>query len=220
MTDTLSGRSPVHHLLEALGARWGQTGRTPLALDFGEPQAEASAARTLGLSDVSALSKLGVKGKRSASWLKEQGVDVPEEVYEVRDLNPEGVVARIGRDEFLLEDGIRGASVAKLSESPVGGSVYRQDRQDATFLLSGARARDLLAQVCGVDFREVAPRRLIYTRVAVVSAAVIFDPIEGLPVYRLWVDSTYAEYLWEHLSQIATELGGRVVGAECLMTKA
>ena len=31
--------------------------------------------------------------------------------------------------------------------------------------------------------------------------------------YRLWVDYTYAEYLWETLADICRELNGGVVGA-------
>jgi len=228
--DKLTGCSPIQHILEFLGAHWGHAGRTPLALHFGDPDAETIAARTLGLCDLSALPKLGVKGKKAAAWLKERGIEVPEDIYEVRSRGVDGIIARIGGNEFLLEDGLKGESdrtgggVRELSEQlgsaegGVRGGVYRVERQEATFLLSGVRALEPLAQVCGVDFSEVVAGRLIYTRFAVVSVAVIFAPIDGLPVYRIWVDSTYAEYLWENLSQISAELGGRVVGARW-MTK-
>ena len=94
--DKLTGRSPIQHLLEALGAHWGHAGRTPVALHFGDPDAETTAARTLGLCDVSALPKLGVKGKKADAWLKERGVEVPADIYAVRSLGVDGIIARIG----------------------------------------------------------------------------------------------------------------------------
>jgi len=187
-----------------------------VALSFGDPEAERAAARTLGLCDLSALPKLGVKGRKAAEWLQACGVEVPEPLYEVRNLGVDGIVARIGANEFLLEAGLKGDSLAELSEQlgSAAGGVYSVERQEATFVLTGVRALEPLAQVCGVDFSKTVARRLVYTRVAGVSVAVISTPLDELPVYRIWVDSTYAEYLWENLSQIVAELGGRVVGAE------
>lgn len=219
--DKHTGRSPIHHLLEALDPQWGLAGCTPVALHFGDPDAEAKAARTLGLCDASGPAKLGVRGEKAAGWLKDHGVEAPEEIYEVRSLGADGILARIGSNEFLLEDGLKGESVVALSEQlrstgegPRSG-IYRVERQEATLLLSGARVLELLAQVCGLDFSEMVAGRLSYTRFAGVSVGVMLCPVAGLPVYRVWVDSTYAGYLWENLRQISAELGGRVVGVSC-----
>src|SRR5204863_432116 len=80
-----------------------------------------------------------------------------------------------------------------------GPGVYRNERQDATFLLTGARGHEVLAQTCAVDVRQATPRRLIVTRVAGVNASVLPETIAGLPAYRLWVDPSFAWDLWESL---------------------
>ena len=45
---------------------------------------------------------------------------------------------------------------------------------------------------------------------------VLPDRDGDVPVYRVWVDFTYAASFWEAAALIAEELGGRVVGAACV----
>ena len=44
------------------------------------------------------------------------------------------------------------------------------------------------------------------------NCGVLPDEAGGQPLYRFWVDPTYAVSFWEVLTQTAGELGGRVVG--------
>ncbi|MBI1917495.1 MAG: hypothetical protein HYS12_22585, partial [Planctomycetes bacterium] len=160
--------SPVHHLLEARGAQWGRLGGTPVALRFGEDESERAALPILGLCDLSALRKLGVKGPDAEGWLRDRGVELPAEVYSAIPLSRGGLVVRLGGSDFLLEDGIPGETIASLAghlaAAPPG--VYRVEREDATFLLTGTRAPEVLAQVCSIDFRTAPRRRLVLTRAA------------------------------------------------------
>jgi sarcosine oxidase subunit gamma len=94
-------------------------------------------------------------------------------------------------------------------------AVYRVERADATFLLSGTRSREVLAQTCGVNFAAVPAHKLVMTRVAVATCSILPQPIGDLSVYRMWTDYTYAPYLWQTLLEIIDELGGGVVGAQC-----
>jgi sarcosine oxidase subunit gamma len=48
--------------------------------------------------------------------------------------------------------------------------------------------------------------------VAGISATVIRQILNDEPVYRIWCDGTYGPYMWEVLTEIATELGGGAVG--------
>ena len=43
--------------------------------------------------------------------------------------------------------------------------------------------------------------------------------MDGTPTYRIWMDNSYAGYLWDMLEQISGELGGRVVGAAAVLTE-
>ena len=87
-------------------------------------------------------------------------------------------------------------------------------RQDASFLLTGARAREVMLQVCGIDFDSVdyGARPLFLTRVAVISAVVLPWVEEGTRGFRLWCSYPYGLYLWEELNEIVGEFGGGVVG--------
>ena len=153
--------------------------------------------------------KLGLNGPAAAAWLGEQEIDVPVDILAFRQIDDNSFVARLGVAEFLLEF----ANVSDLStrlESalktlPTG--VYCVPRSEATFLLSGSASELLFAQTCGVEFRQAEAERVIFTRVAGVSCGVL--PIsDHEPKYRIWVDCTYARYLWNTLAGIVAELGG------------
>ena len=208
----------MHEAVEALGANWGEVSGTLLALDFGSPEAEARSALTLGLCDLSALPKLGLKGRGAADWLATQGIDVPSDTFEARQLEPEGIAVRLGDDEYFVESGLSGQPVAVLSDrfGQAQGNTYRVERQDATFVLTGSSALTVMAQVCGVNLEEASAWRLVYSRVAGVSAALLLTSVDKMPQWRVWVDSASAPYLWGQLSQICLELGGQVVGAGAL----
>jgi sarcosine oxidase subunit alpha len=214
-------RSPVHHFLEEHGARWNQRGGARFAVRLDEVQAEEQAARDLALCDLSGLAKLGVRGLQAAAWLRGQGLDVPSELYDTRGLPDGGLITRVGRNEFLLEGGIGGETIRVVAESLGAGTVdaYPVVRQEATFLLVGRRVRDVLAQTCALDFGELPPRRLVYTRIAGVSSAILPSDLGGIPAYRLWVDPSYAADLWQSLATIVQELNGCVVGSAWLYSE-
>ena len=218
MTTRPAGLSPVHAVIDALGARWGDVNGTPIALDFGSPEEEAKSALELGLCDLSALPKLGLKGGGAVDWLTAQGIDVPAEMFRARRLQPEGILVRAGNDECFVEGGLSGEPVVSLSErlGSAQENTYRAERQDATFALTGSSAVRVISQVCGVNVEETPAWRVIYSRVAGVSAALLPTPGDNVPQYRIWVDPTSAPYLWGQMFQICRELGGQVVGSQAV----
>ncbi|REJ75880.1 MAG: hypothetical protein DWQ34_06845 [Planctomycetota bacterium] len=207
-------RSPIHDALEARGAEWRDVNGTTFAVRLrDEPAGDDIPAAAL--CDLSGLNQLGVKGPDAANWLSTAGVDVPADLYESRPLPSGGRVVRFGAHEFFLEDGIAGSKASELSEQLGFGAeqVYRVEHQDATFLLTGPRSLDVMAQTCGIDFREANGGRAIFTRVAGVSCALLPETIADQQAFRLWLDPSYAPYLWEELVVIVESLGGHVVGA-------
>ena len=130
MPETIR-QSPLHDLL--------QTAPPP----GGAVQAERL--RRVGLCDVSLLEKLGLKGPDAATWLGDQGLAVPAEVYASGSLEAGGLVVRLGADEFLLEAGSLDRSLTPLRDAlPVDSAqLVPVVREDATLLLCGLRALDL-----------------------------------------------------------------------------
>jgi sarcosine oxidase subunit gamma len=216
MPESAERRSPVHHLLETPATVWGRLDGAPIALRLGEPAEETAAVQSLALCDLSALPKFGVKGPAAETFLRGQDIIVPGTTYDTRPLVGGGLIVRFGATDFFLEGGTSGAVLSRVSaalDSEPG--VYRVERQDSTFLLCGARALEVLAQLCSIDFRDAPPRRLALTRAGGVNCGILPDPAHPIPHFRFWVDPSYAVSFWEVLVEIAGELGGRVVGAAC-----
>ena len=216
MATTWIRPSPVHDQLEALGARWGCIHDGAIALHFGSLEEEVASIGQLALCDFSALPKLGVKGLEAAAWLAGQGIGVPPVVFASGLLPGGGVVVRPGHDEFFLEGGPGDQCLRKLRDDvPSAAGVWLVPRDDATFLLSGAQVHQVMAQCCAVDMTKAAAGRLIMTRVAATSCSVLPVGDDAEHHLRLWVDPSYAVYLWEQLVTIVAQSGGRVVGAAC-----
>ena len=213
--NTETQRSPIQDWLDAHGAQQRVIGGRSFVVRFASDDAERTAMASLGICDLSGLRKLGLKGRDAEDLLLNAKLDVPTKVFESHPLVDGGLIIRIGSDEFFLESGIRNESVAAIAHQleVQAGQVFRVDHQEATFLLIGSRALAVLSQTCGINFGgEARPRQAVFTRVAGVSCCVFPDLIRGVSAYRIWVDPTYALYLWETLVEICASLDGRTIG--------
>ena len=210
--------SPVHDALLEYRPEWRECGGARIAWHYRSAAANDAALPALGLCDLSPLAKLGLTGPHASAWLQQQGVPLPESIYDALRLDDNGWIVRFGRDEFFLESGLGSELISKLDANLGRGrpGIARVERQEATFLLTGARALEVLAQTCGIDFRELPPKQLVISRVAGVNCCLLPEGDDKLPCYRIWVDPTYAVALWDSLAQISAELGGRLVGAAAI----
>lgn len=218
MPEPLLRRTPIQHLLEPLKPVWLPDSRLPIVLRYRSLDQEQATMRKLGLCDLSGLSRLGLKGAAAASWLTEQGIPIPEQVYASEHLSDGGCVVRLGVSEFLLESGLQDEIIPALDAclTSRGNQLIRVERQDASFLLIGSHALEVLSQTSGVNFREVSNGIWVFTRLAGVNCGILSDLVNGLPTYRLLFDSSYAVYLWETLVEIVGDLEGAAIGVEAL----
>ncbi|MBP88622.1 MAG: hypothetical protein CMJ64_18225 [Planctomycetaceae bacterium] len=210
--------SPIQHLFESRGVEYRTFCGGSYAALFSSEENQQRTLESLGMCDLSGLQKLGLQGPEAAIWLTSKGLDVPTEIFTSRPLRGGGVIVRLGAEEFFLEDGITNTALPAFAariDSHKGGLV-RVERQEATFLLTGSRCSEVLAQTCGINFREVVPTKAVFTRVAGVSCSVLPESIGELPAHRLWVDPSYAVYLWDVLADISESLSGGIVGAGCI----
>jgi glycine cleavage system aminomethyltransferase T len=123
------------------------------------------------------------------------------------------MVIRVDTLEFLTEDGFGGGAVVGLAEKlgPGADGAYRVERQDCSLLITGDRALEVFAQTCGVNLVEMGDA-FFKTRIALTSCSVKREDVGETPAYRLWLEPSYAEYLWTALLEIVTELGGGAIG--------
>ncbi len=210
--------SPVHAQLAALEPQWEERHGMQIASRIAGD--DATKLDAVGLADLSFLAKFGLKGPAAEQWLKSQNIELPAKVNSWVSLPGAGVIAKLGRSEFFLEDGAATNTVGAIRTALGTGApgVYPVIRQDAGFALSGLRVNELLVQTCNVNFEEfVAEERIaVMTQMIGVSVLAIRTSYPQMPCYRLWCDPTFAPYFWETLAQIAGELGGGVIGADSL----
>lgn len=223
MSSQLTSRStprlsPVHDALAQHAARWGQIDGMQVALDFGNPAREAEQARSLGLADLSALPRVVYKGPSVETFLLSHCASLPEQVYDVVEQAPGGLLARTGGKEYFVEDHFGTQLVGRLdqawNEHPNG--VYRVLRQDACLLLVGSRVNEVLSQTCSFDFRRPG-QKVVMTRIAGTSCMMLWRTLGNLSGFQIWVDGTMGMYLWETLDDILRELGAGPVGLACLI---
>lgn len=174
-------------------------------------------ARThIGITDNSLMPRFGIKGPAAADWLARHAIKMPVASNTWLPLPGAAFVARLGRQEFLVE-GECAQSLENL-EGALPDEVYPVPRDDAAMILSGQRLPDLLRQTCNVNFAalDLDRKPVLLTSMVGVSVLVLPDMRGGLPVYRLWCDYSYGDYLWRTLLAIIIELGGGVLPASAL----
>ena len=208
--------SPLHDCLARLETKWGRLNDMPIASSAG-----AETNTSLQLLDLSALRRTGLKGPDAASWLQSRSVCVPERANSWSNLEDGGLIARLGRSEFLLEDAPRGVVVSGVADALVtpATGVYPVLRQDAGLMVRGEAVPELLAQTCSIDLSAGAleERAVTLTMMAGISVIVIdVSNMHAAPCYRIWCDGTYGAYLWETLLEIALELGGGAAGLNAI----
>ncbi len=208
--------SPVHTQLAALQPQWAERLGMQVASSVGAD--DAARVEAVALADLSYRRKIGLKGPMAEQWLRSHGVAPAEGVNAWAPLPAGGLVARLGRSEFFLEDAADGDTVDRVErELAIGGAgVYPVIRQDAGFALAGRLVNELLVQTCNINFAAIGAqdRPAVMTQMIGVSVLTIRTNRTPIPCYRLWCDPTFAPYVWETLCAIATELGGGAIGSD------
>jgi sarcosine oxidase, subunit gamma len=212
----------LHDQVAALNPQWSVVRGMRMAPGLAGDK--TAARESVAVADLSCLDKAGIKGPEAATWLESLSIAVPAKANAWTGLPGGGVIARLGRAEFFLEDGATGDTASRVRDVLGTGiaGVYPVIRQDAGIALVGRRVNELLVQTCNVNFQEVdsASRTVVMTMMVGVAVLVIRQDHQNFPGFRIWCDSTYSPYLWESLSGIAAELGGGPIGTESLLSQA
>jgi len=220
ISDASTRRSPIHDWLLRRTPQWRDWGGMPTVGYFESVESEAQLAKTLGLCDVSGMSRHDLRGPDAESWLQRQGWEIPVALHESTLIPGKGRIIRLDQDEFLIEGSVL-ANVEPLLPSPpseVSFDVFYFERQDATFLLTGSRAIEVFAQTCGVNISKCESGRVVFSRIAGINASIFTDKIGKVPVYWISAGPDLGWYLWETLIEIVEELDGRIIGTTCLLS--
>ncbi len=224
MTAPLSHlrRAPLYRLLEAAGTTWTDIGDTVIAATLSRIVNTSD----LFLADVSALPRLGFKGRGTIAAMKTRGVNV-EAVPNTAFLQTNGGLCLVlaPGEVILLADSLAAdvkndaAALALMLASWTledEERTYPLLRRDSHFwfMVGGEKAAEMLAKLCAIDFRphKFANLSIAQTSVAKMSAIVTRADIGTTLTFHLLADSAAALYFWSCLMDAAHEFEGQIVG--------
>ena len=219
-------RSNLYRVCASLGAVWTEVNGFACPLHFGDAEAEARAARRLGIADLTATPRAGYKGWDMAGWAAARGVALGEPNEARR--QDDGVLAcRLSEGELLLladDEGETTLSRLAAAWSMEGAACYPVPRADtnARLAVTGEAAADAMAKMCGVDLRphRFANRRIAQTSVARMNAIAVRNDRGATYALDILIDSAAVVYMWECLTDAMAEYDGRAVGLAALRTLA
>ncbi len=207
--------SPLADVQSAHAARWTEIEHMRVVAAFTNEQANVLNAVAIG--DLSHRPRAGVKGPGAAAALNAAGISTPTQPN--RWCRSEGaLVTRLGLTEFLVEADQSKDAVSRVLELPNAPDVYPVPHYDASLIIVGPKAVDLFRQTCSVDMATLHPSdgALVLTSVVGVGATIAALQTPAGIAYQMWLDGTYASYMWDTLCEIARDLGGGPIGFEAL----
>lgn len=171
----------------------------------------------LEIVDLSSIHRFGVKGAGAEAWLATQSIGVPDRPNSWSFLSKGGIIARLGNNEFLIEDRTIAPQLITACNFPPA-KVYPVLRQDLAIALIGIKVNELLLQTSSFNFQALTLNEnpVILTSMVGVNVTVIPGVLQEQPFYKIWCDGTFGAYLWETLSAIAFDLGGSAIDVKTL----
>lgn len=172
----------------------------------------------LEIANLSSIPRFGVKGTGAEAWLATQSIAVPDRPNSWIFLSKGGIIARLGINEFVIEDRTIAPQLIEACTSPPA-RVYPVLRQDLAIALIGTKVNELLLQTSSFNFQllSITENPVILTSMAGVNVTVIPGVLQEQLFYKVWCDRTFGTYLWETLNAIASELDGRTIGNVSLL---
>jgi len=208
-------RTPLRLALERAGARW--TALEDIAITDGLGTVEG--ARHLAITDLSPLPRLGFKGRETIAAMQKRGIVLeatPNRAYRQTD---GGLCLVLAASEVILLSPLAGDNgrLRGLHDSwrlDDGEHTYPLLRSDshAWFVISGAKAPEMFAKICGVDLRlaKFPDLSIAQTSVAKLSAIVTRADIRDTPAFHILADSASALYFFDCLTDAAQEFGSTI----------
>ncbi len=218
-------RSYIWRVLEQAGARFIELNGAAVAAGFGDPEAEAQAARSMGIADLSPLPRVGYKGRGALDWARAHGVIIDENNNVAARQKGGGWAARLADSEVVVIDDLSGAGglVHKIEsewsmDNAEGGYLVNRQGANFWFTVTGEHSAEMFAKICGVDLRvkKFPAGAIAQTSVARTNCIVIRADLGDTLAYHMLGDSASAQYQWECVLDAMAEFDGRPVGIEAL----
>ena len=216
--------TPLHDTTLALGARWIDMGTWRFPEVFTSAENEVAAARAgCGLADVTPHGKLQIEGEAAAKVLAAAFGQTPEAIGAGLAVST-GQLYRLRPDLCFLtttpggEGGAKAQIEAACALSSAFVTVTDLTHALAELRLIGPASAQVLAKVCGLDFREAAfPHQTAkYSSLAKTRQLILRRDFGPLPAYTFLGDASLAAYVWGVVMEAGREFGLQPVGVAAL----
>lgn len=207
-------RTPLRSALAKAGAKWTATPAGDAAISDGLGTLDA--ARHLAITDLSPLPRLGFKGRETIAAMQRRGITVeaiPNRAFRQPD---GGLCLVLAPGEIILLSPLAGDGgqlqalhdAWRLDDAERTYPLLRGDSH-AWFVVTGSKAPELFAKICGIDFRlnKFPDLSIAQTSVAKISAIVTRADIGNTPAFHILADSASALYFFDCLIDAAQEFG-------------
>jgi sarcosine oxidase, subunit alpha len=186
----------------------------PVTVEYGWEISACRSDAELRIMDCTPLAKVLVRASTDGEVARTLGVPFG------RAARDEHGTLVVGSDpgEWLLlaPPGANAAVARRVEEMPDAGlvSVFDATHGRALMRITGARAADLLAKVCGIDFsEEVTPNGAAFrSSVAKLVTDVVRDDRDGERSYLLHCERSSGRYLFDALIDAGGEFGIEIEG--------
>jgi len=166
----------------------------------------------ISMHDHTLFSRVGFRGRGVASFLREQGINVPTVPNQSLVTAAGVLVLRLSNTEFWLIDTDKSQhefiEALELASKGVA-NVYRLYCQHShgCFLVKGKNTPNMFAKVCGVDLSEKVFEcsSIAQTSVARVNAIIAKQVISDEEGYFVLSDIAGSQHLWNAISDASTE---------------
>jgi heterotetrameric sarcosine oxidase gamma subunit len=186
----------------------------PVAVEHGWEISARRSGAELRIMDCTPLAKVLVRASADGEVARALGVPFGRAARDVQ----ETLVVGSGPGEWLLlsPPGASAAVAGRLKEVQDEGlvSVFDATHGRALMRITGARAADLLAKVCGVDLSdEITPDGAAFrSSVAKLVTDVVRDDQDGARSYLLHCERSSGQYLFDALIDAGDEFGIEIEG--------
>lgn len=170
------------------------------------------------LMDLSLMPRAGLRGPDAAVYCQAQSIPVAAKPNSAMISKGDELVLRLGQNSFWILASLRGKND---SIDVLQGADFSEQacypihcqHSHAWFAISAEQKSQIMAKICGLDLRDSAfPLNAIaQTRAAGINVIIVHHHADGKPLFSLFCDGTYAEYLWRVISDAMAEFDGKTL---------
>ncbi|MDX2306968.1 MAG: hypothetical protein NW216_01885 [Hyphomicrobium sp.] len=210
-------RTPLRSALDRYDVDWTAIGDAAVVA-----KARSSAdPRALAIADLSPLPRIGFKGRETVPAMQKRGIALEATANRAFRQADGSLCLVLAASEIVMLGPLSGDNTAiekligswSIDDGERTFPVLRRDG-NAWFAISGHKAPQLFAKICGVDVRTTrfVDLSIAQTSIAKLNAILARSDVGSTPVYHLLADSASGLYLFECLMDAASEFGGGICG--------